>query len=238
MQSEWVDLSTPDGPMRTYVVRPDSERPRAGIVVFQEAYGVNDHIRDVAGRFAQLGLVAVAPELFHRTGRGFEAPYDTDGAWAAIEPHYKALSTTGLSDDAQAAYDFLADGEGLGVIVNAGFCMGGRASYVANAQAPFAAAISFYGGGIAPDLLNLAPKQSGPILMFWGGLDANIKPEHYRAVADALGAAGKTQEQVLFSQAGHGFFCDQRKSYNAQASEQAWALCVAFLRSYAIIEKS
>ncbi|HKE37412.1 MAG TPA: dienelactone hydrolase family protein, partial [Candidatus Baltobacteraceae bacterium] len=138
MQSEWIDLSTPDGPMRTYVVRPDSERPRAGIVIFQEAYGVNDHIRDVAGRFANLGLVAVAPELFHRTGRGFEAPYDTDGSWAAIEPHYNALSTKGFSDDAQEAYDFLAAGEGLGVVANAGFCMGGRASFVANAQAPFA----------------------------------------------------------------------------------------------------
>ncbi|HZZ00449.1 MAG TPA: dienelactone hydrolase family protein [Candidatus Baltobacteraceae bacterium] len=235
MQSEWIDLSTPDGPMRTYVVRPEAE-PGAGIVVFQEAYGVNDHVRDVAGRFAQLGLVAVAPELFHRTSRGFDAPYDTDGSWASIEPHYKALTTKGLSDDARAAYDFIAAGEGLGVVANAGFCMGGRASYVANARAPFAAAISFYGGGIVPDLLDLAPKQSGPILMFWGGLDANIKPEQYRSLADAIDDAGKTHEQVVFSQAGHGFFCDQRKSYNAQAAEQAWALSVAFLRAYKVID--
>ena len=234
MQSEWIDLPTPDGPMRTYVVRPDSERPRAGIVVFQEAYGVNDHVRDVAGRFADLGLVAAAPELFHRTVRGFEAPYDTDGSWAAIEPHYEALTAKGFSDDAQAAYDFLAAGEGLDAVANAGFCLGGRAAYVANARAPFKAAISFYGGGIAPDLLELAHAQSGPILMFWGGLDANIKPERYRAVADALDAAGKTHEQVSFSQAGHGFFCDRRKSYNAQAAEQAWALTVAFLRAYRI----
>lgn len=235
MPSQWIDLATPDGPMRTYVAHPDDNAARSGIVVFQEAYGVNDHVRDVADRFARLGLVAVAPELFHRTSRSFEAPYDTDGAWSTIEPHYKALTTTGLSDDAQAAYDYLIGGAGIEVVANAGFCMGGRAAYVANARAPFAAAVSFYGGGIVPDLLDLARKQSGPILMYWGGLDANIPSENYRAVADALEAAGKTHEQVVFSQAGHGFFCDQRKSYNAQASQQAWALVVAFLRAYGVL---
>lgn len=235
MGSEWIDLTTPDGPMRTYVVRPDSKAVRAGLVVFQEAYGVNDHIRDVAGRFAELGLTVAAPELFHRTGRGFEAPYDTEGAWSTIEPHYTALTAAGMSDDAQATYDFLTQGEGCHVVATAGFCLGGRASYVANARAPFAAAISFYGGGIAPNLLDLAQRQSGPILMFWGGMDSNIPPESYRAVADALEAESKTHEQVIFSQAGHGFFCDQRKSYNAQAAEQAWALSVAFLRAYKIV---
>lgn len=236
MSSEWIDLPTPDGPMRTYVAHPDGNDARGGIVVFQEAYGVNDHIQDVTRRFAGLGLVAAAPELFHRTGRNFDAPYDTEGAWSAIEPHYAALTAKGLSDDAQAAYDYLAAGAGVRVVANAGFCMGGRASYVANARAPFGAAISFYGGGIAPDLLDLAPKQHGPMLMFWGGLDSHIPSTHYRAVADALEAAGKTHEQVVFSQAGHGFFCDQRKSYNAQASQQAWALVVAFLQAYGVVE--
>lgn len=235
MPSEWIDLTTPDGPMRTYVARPDSGAERAGIVVFQEAYGVNDHIQDVTRRFAQLGLVAAAPELFHRTVREFDAPYDTDGAWKKIEPHYTALTANGLGDDAQAAYDYLAKIAGVDRIANAGFCMGGRASYVANARAPFTAAVSFYGGGIAPDLLDLAPKQHGPILMFWGGLDANIQPEKYRAIADALDSAKKSHEQVVFSQAGHGFFCDQRKSYNAQASQQAWALVGAFLSAYGVV---
>lgn len=235
MPSEWIDLPTPDGPMRAYVAHPEGNDGRAGIVVFQEAYGVNDHIQDVTRRFAGLGLVAVAPELFHRTVRAFDAPYDTEGAWPAIEPHYEALTAAGLSDDARAAYDYLVDGAGVRVAANAGFCMGGRAAYVANAAAPFAAAISFYGGGIAPGLLDLAPKQQGPILMFWGGLDSNIPSETYRAVADALESAGKTHEQVVFSQAGHGFFCDRRKSYNAQASQQAWALAVEFLRAYGVV---
>ena len=235
MPAEWIGLTTPDGPMRAYVARPESGAARAGIVVFQEAYGVNDHIQDVTRRFAQLGLVAVAPELFHRTVRAFDAPYDTEDAWSKIEPHYTALTADGLADDAQSAYDYLAEIAGVQRIANAGFCLGGRASYVANARAAFTASVSFYGGGIAPDLLGLAPKQHGPILMFWGGLDTNIPPEKYRGVADALDGAKKAHEQVVFSQAGHGFFCDQRKSYNAQASQQAWALVIAFLRANGVV---
>jgi carboxymethylenebutenolidase len=231
---EMLDLQTPDGPMRAYAARPAQGRPHAGLIVFQEAYGVNDHIRDVTRRFAALGCVAIAPEIFHRTAQNFEAPYDTDGSWAAIEPHYKSLTTEGIAQDARAAYDWLTGSAGVGSVASAGFCMGGRASFIANGHLRLIAAVSFYGGGIAPDLLDLAPQQSGPMLMFWGGLDANIPPERYRSVADALTAAEKTHEQVIFSQAGHGFFCDQRKSYQAQAAQQAWALTVAFVRCYGI----
>jgi carboxymethylenebutenolidase len=96
-------------------------------------------------------------------------------------------------------------------------------------------AISFYGGGIVPDLLPLAQAQRAPILMFWGGLDSHIPPEQYRAVADALTAAQATHEQVVFSQADHGFFCDARASYNAIASQQATAMVNAFLEAYGLL---
>ncbi|MHB8177069.1 MAG: dienelactone hydrolase family protein [Vulcanimicrobiaceae bacterium] len=86
-----------------------------------------------------------------------------------------------------------------------------------------------YAGGIAPDLLPLTAHQHAPILMFWGGKDAHIPPEAYRAVADALSQAGKDHEQVVFSQADHGFNCDARASFHAGASKQAWALVEAFL---------
>jgi carboxymethylenebutenolidase len=91
--------------------------------------------------------------------------------------------------------------------------------------------VSFYGGGIAPDLLDRASRQHAPLLMFWGGKDAHIPPEQYRAVADALTAAGKTHAQVVFSDADHGFFCDRRPSYNVKAAQQAWALVRAFLEA-------
>jgi carboxymethylenebutenolidase len=80
------------------------------------------------------------------------------------------------------------------------------------------------------DHLDLATSQSAPILMFWGGADAHIPPEKYRAIADALTAGGAIHEQVVMSQAGHAFFCDQRSDYNEGAAIQAWALTLAFLK--------
>ena len=108
--------------------------------------------------------------------------------------------------------------------------MGGRAVFTANAALALAAAVSFYGGGIDEDGRRGAASQHGPILMFWGGRDQHIPPEQRRAVADALSAAGKPHEQVVFSEADHGFFCDQRPSYHPGAARQAWALTLEFLR--------
>jgi len=214
--------------MDVYVAHPTGPANGGGIVVFQEAFGVNEYIRDVAGRFAALGFTAVAPELFHRTGPGFEGAYDN---FEPIKPHMAALTTEGLALDSAAAFECLLAQPGVDParVASIGFCMGGRVSFIANATVKLRAAISFYGGG-ANALLDLVPKQSGPLLMFWGGKDQHILPEHHRALADALTAAGKVNEQVVFSQADHGFFCDRRSSYQPGSAAQAWALVQAFLR--------
>jgi len=221
---------------RIFAARPTTSNG-AAILVFQEAYGVNSHIRDIAERFANHGFLAVAPELFHRTAEpGFEAPYDN---FEMVRPHMDALTPESLLEDAHSAYEFAAAQPGIdrSRIACIGFCMGGRVSYLANSALPLRAAISFYGGGIAPELLDRAAQQHGPLLMFWGGKDGHIPPEQYRAVADALIAEDKTHEQVVFSQAGHGFFCDRRPSYHPESAQQAWALCGAFLESYGIFER-
>lgn len=108
--------------------------------------------------------------------------------------------------------------------------MGGRASYLANATLPLAAAVSYYGGRIAPDLLPLAKNMHAPILLFWGGKDKHILPEQYRAVSDALREAGKAYTEVVFSEGDHGFSCDERASYNPKAAKEAWALTLEFLK--------
>jgi len=230
--TERIALDVADGTtMSAYVARPRSGGA-AGMMVFQEAFGVNAHIRSIADRFAELGFVAIAPELFHRTGPGFEGSYtDFEGA----REHMAGLRPEGLNADIDATYAWLRtrglDARRIGAI---GFCMGGRVAYMANARAELGGAVSFYGGGIVPDLLGLATAQSGPILMFWGGLDGHIGPDQYRAVSDALTAAKANHEQVIFSQADHGFFCDARASYNAIAARQAWALVKEFLAAYGL----
>lgn len=218
-------------PMEAYVARPQGKGTHPGLLVFQEAFGVNHHIRDVTERFASQGYVAIAPELFHRTAPpGFEGSY---ADFSAIAPHYQAVTPEAAEADARAIYEWLKANSQVekGNIACVGFCMGGRVSFIANSVLPLRAAVSFYGGGIAPALLDRAAKLHAPMLFCWGGMDKHITPEVRRSVVDAVAAAKKSFVNVEFSDADHGFFCDERPSYNATASRQAWPLTLEFLRS-------
>jgi carboxymethylenebutenolidase len=115
--------------------------------------------------------------------------------------------------------------------------MGGRTAFLAAATVPVACAVSYYGGGIAPNpmtggLLARAGDIQAPCLFFWGGLDKHITPEQTLAVTQAMREAGKVWTSVEFSFADHGFSCDARASYNAEATKQAWAMTLAFLETH------
>jgi carboxymethylenebutenolidase len=228
-EGQFIPLAVGDGTsMQGYVVRPVSAGRKPGLIVFQEAFGVNAHIRDVATRFAAQGFVVVAPELYHRTGTHVEGSYDN---FAALGPHFQALTTDGMAADARAAHAWLAADPEVGSsrIAAIGYCMGGRAAFIANSELPLAASVSYYGGGIAPSLLDRVSRLHGPQLLCWGGKDTHIAPEQTRAIDDALRAAGKPYTTVTFGEADHGFFCDQRSAYHPDVAAEAWALTIAFL---------
>jgi len=235
--TDWVNLDVADGTsMRAYVARPQNGRTHAGLLVFQEAFGVNAHIRDIAERLAREGYYALAPELSHCAAPGFEGAYTN---FEAAMPHMRALKEQNLEADARSAYVWLR--ENLGAmetpIACMGFCLGGRVSFLTNSLLPVKAVVSFYGSGIAPNpmgpgLLNRAGDLHTPQLMFWGGLDQHIGPEQTQTVAAALHTAGKPFVTVEFSDADHGFFCDARPAYNPAAAQQAWALIHAFLNCH------
>ncbi len=229
-RKNFVELKVPDGSsMDAYVARAHGPGRHPGIMVFQEAFGVNSYIRSVADRLAGEGFTAIAPELFHRTAPGFEMGY-TD--FALTQPHTSKLTRENLESDVKATYEWLIKDSQIQSqnIFSIGFCMGGRVSFLANSAVPLNGAVSFYGGGIAQQMLDLAKDLHGPILMFWGGLDKHILPEHTRAVEDALRTAGKEFGSVTFSYADHGFFCDQRAAYSEKASRQAWPMTLEFLK--------
>jgi len=232
IRKENVTLHVADGTsLNAYVASPAAGAKAPGLIVFQEAFGVNAHIRDVADRFAMEGYVAIAPELFHRTGPGFDGAYDN---FPSCMPHMQALTPDGIIADARAAFDWLQNNPQVAPNATAcvGFCMGGRASFLANSGLPLQAAVSFYGGGLVPALLPRATTQSGPILFFWGSLDTHIPKEHVRAIVDAMHEAKKTFVAVEFSEANHAFFCDARPAYKETAAKQAWVLTLQFLKTY------
>jgi carboxymethylenebutenolidase len=215
------------GEMQAHVARP-AEASKRGVIVVQEAFGVTDYIRRIAQRFAGQGFLAIAPEFFHRSApAGTELSY-TD--YPSVAPHIQALTIEGQEADLKAAFDWLvSQGIAENKIAVLGFCMGGRASFIANATLPIAGAVSFYGGGIAQGLLDRAKDLHAPQMLLWGGKDAHILPEHRRAVADALIAAGKPYIDVTFGEADHAFARDVGEHYDEQSTNEAWALVDAFL---------
>ncbi len=228
-KTEYVTLSVSDRTaMRAYVSHP-SGAPKAGLIVFQEAFGVNPHIRDVTDRFAREGYLAIAPELFHRTAPGFEAGY---GDFPSCMPHMQALRDPQLEADMHATFDWLKNnGQGSKeslTISAVGYCMGGRCACLAAIALPLGCGVSYYGGGIAGLTDRLTSLQS-PMMFFWGGLDHHIGPDQVQAVNTAMRETKKPYVNVEFSFADHGFFCDARPSYNAEAAAEAWALTLEFL---------
>ena len=229
--TEWVSIDVADGSkMEAYVARPSGEGPHPGLLLIQEIFGVNHHIRDVAERFAKQGYVVVAPDVFHRFKPRYEGTYDDIPASIALTAN---LTPEGLIADILATHMWLRTtphtaGKKIGVI---GYCMGGRLSFVANGIAPFDAAVSYYGGGTVQNI-DLAAKQHGPILFVWAGNDSYIPLEHQRQVVDAVRAAGKPFVTAEFANVNHGFFCDARSDYNAEASAIVWPLTLGFLATH------
>ena len=175
--------------------------------------------------------VVIAPELFHRTAPpGFEGDYKD---FSLMMPHIKAVTTEAAEADIHATHDWLLSNSQVqqNKISSVGFCMGGRISFIANSVVPLRAAVSFYGSGIATGLLDRAARLHGPALLIWGGLDKHITADHRSAVANALTEQRKPHVSVVFSDADHAFFCDQRAAYKPDAARQAWALTLEFLRS-------
>jgi carboxymethylenebutenolidase len=236
--TENVTLKVADGTsMSAFVARPAGAAQSPGLMVFQEAFGVTSHIRDVTTRLAREGYTAIAPELFHRTAPAGTELSDSD--FPAVMPHMMALSTETLSADAKAAFDWLrsdarTDAARIGCV---GFCLGGRTSFITSASVPIQGAVSFYGGAIGPNprfppLLHLAPELKAPILFFWGGQDKHIPLEQTRPIVDALEQAGKEYVNVRISSADHAFFRDGSAHYSAKGAALAWSLTKEFLDRY------
>ena len=230
IMGKYVEIKVDDGTtMLAWVAEPESQKTKRGLLVFQEAFGVNEHIRDVTSRFAALGFNAISPELFHRTAAPkWEGRYDD---FPSAMPHLQALKEAGLESDVKAAYNWLKTNTGVNDnIACVGFCMGGRASFLANSAVPLKAAISYYGGNI-PSLLHRTGKLASPMLLLWGELDHHIPAEQRNQVTGAMRELKKEYVDIVFSNADHGFFCDARKSYQSNAARLAWDITQSFLNA-------
>ncbi len=227
-------MSEPVAPLHVFTPPPIADYLTAGLIVLQDAFGYNRYLESVAQRFADLGFLTVVPELFHRTG-GVGVEFDDPRGFEANREHMRALQVENVLLDVKHAYAWLlaqdaCPAERVAVI---GWCRGGQGAFYANAHLPLGAAISMYGNRIAPDLLEHAKTQHGRILTIWGGADTYIPTEERRAVVDALSTAGKAHDDVVFSDAGHGFFSPH--AYHEGAARMSWSVSIEFLRATGVL---
>lgn len=216
-------------------VREPDATPKGGVVVVQEAFGVNDHIVDVAGRFSAAGYLAVVPHVFHRSGDPV-LPYDD---LSQVMPHFAALTAEGILADVDTALAHLAEA-GIepaqsGVV---GFCMGGTVALAVATRRDIGAAVTFYGGGLAAGrfgfdgLIEEAPRLRAPWLGLFGDLDQGIPVDEVEQLRAAAASSGQETEVVRYADAGHGFHCDQRDSYHEVSARDAWSRTIAWFDAH------
>lgn len=226
MSTQTIELSTADGPMAVFEAVPEGDAIRGAVIVIQEAFGVNDHIEDVARRFADSGYHAVAPAIFHRAGGG-TAPYDD---FSKVMPLFEGLTDDGVLMDVDATIEHLHEAgfvdESIGIV---GFCFGGRVTFLIAARRKIGAGVGFYGGGIthnsqgmAAPLADEAGSLQTPWLGLFGDEDAMIPVDGVEDLRTKLADSSVKTEVVRYPDAGHGFHCDARESYHDESAKDGW----------------
>jgi carboxymethylenebutenolidase len=215
-----IELKTKDGKTISAYKAEPAGKPRGGIVVIQEIWGVNSHIRDVADRYAKEGYLAIAPAIFDRIEPGVKMDEYTQETMQKGFGYMQKVEQDKALLDVEAAVKEASKAGKVGVV---GFCFGGRMAWLAAARVDgIAASVPYYGGGV-PQLASEKPKV--PVMLHFGEKDAHIpvaSVEEFKKVHPTL--------PVYIYPADHGFNCDQRGSYDAAAAKLAQDRTLEFFR--------
>ncbi|MDD1417063.1 dienelactone hydrolase family protein [Dolichospermum sp. ST_con] len=230
IQTKIIQIPEDNRQMAAYLAKPTAAGSYPGIVVLQEIFGVNVHIRDVTERIAQLGYVAIAPALFQRQSPGFETGYTPKDVEIGRQ-HAAQTTASELLSDIQAAINYLktlpeVKPDGFGCI---GFCFGGHVAYLAATLSDIKATASFYGAGITSrtpgggnPTITRTSEIKGTIYTFFGQKDASIPSEQVDEIAAEFAKYNISHRLFRYDGSDHGFFCDRRASYNSKAAADAW----------------
>jgi carboxymethylenebutenolidase len=225
VRSEWIDVEGPDGRFGAYLAVPPAGRG-PGLLLLQEIFGVNEHVRGVAEQYALDGFMVLAPDLFWRQGHRIALGYEgadrerANALKSSLEPEQTWRDLEASLATLRARPEL---GGGVGAL---GYCLGGRLAFNAAASLGVDAAVAYYGGGIQ-DQLALAEQIRCPIQFHYGALDAHITAEAVESVRQAM--ADKDAEVHVYAAAGHGFNCWARGSYHPASAALARGRSLAFL---------
>ena len=215
MTSSTITLTAADGFQSSAYVSHPSHAPKGAVVVLQEIFGVNAHIRSVADRYAAAGYLAIAPATFDRIEKGVQLGYDAEGMTrgVALKSAVEALPLPGVLQDIQAAVDFAASAGKVGIV---GYCWGGLLVWrAAEKVTGLSAAVSYYGGGMTVGD-EPARKPAVPVMSHFGEEDTHIPVDGVKAFETL-----HPEVEVHLYAANHGFNCDERGSFHAGAAATA-----------------
>lgn len=228
--SSMVKVRTKDGEMPAFLARPTAAGKHPAVIVVMEAFGLNAHIKDVAGRLAAEGYVAIAPDMYFREPNnvvGYDQLPEAIRLMTSLRDDKIVADMGAVVSYLQAQESVRGDRIGI-----TGFCMGGRISFLtACNDTHIKASAPFYGGGIG-GLLDQAAKITCPMLLFFGDQDPFIPNEEVEKVKSTLTRLKKTAEVVVYPGAPHGFFCNERDSYRSEAAQDAWQRLKTFLAKH------
>ena len=231
-----IRLRTSDGEMKCHQAQPRGQGKFPSVMVIMEAFGLNDHIKDVTERIAAEGYVTIAPDLYYRESPnvvGYDQLQEAIGLMQRLDAEKVVVDIQSVI--AHLKSQNFVNGDRIGIT---GFCMGGTIAFVAACKLPtdIKAAVPFYGGSIADDSptapLNAAGGLQAPILCFFGEKDPYISLSQVQRIEDTLRALGKSHEVKVYAGADHGFFCDERASYHPEAARDAWEKTKAWFEQY------
>jgi len=234
-RTSWIKLDVPGttSVMPCYVAQPDGEGPYSAILVIEEIFGINGFVRSVADRLAAEGYVAIAPDIHHRDGAGLDLGYEKEDREIGMQLIPK-LTYDNLRADLGAAVAALRGNPAVkeGQLGCIGFCIGGHVAYLAAAtpELGIKATASFYGGGIAvfgpggtKPTVERTDGIKGKIVCFFGAEDASIPKAQVDTITTALETYGVRHEIVVYPNANHAFFNNDRTTnYDAVAATDAW----------------
>jgi len=220
---EKLTLNAEDGHRLSAYRATPSGTPRGALVIVQEIFGVNAHIRSVADSYAADGYVSLAPALFDRVEPGFETGYTQDDIDRGRTIRGKVGWDQMVMDTKAAVRELAKGGTKVGIV---GYCMGGSMAWLASTRIDgLSAAVGYYGGAVA-DFATENPRC--PVLLHFGETDASIPKEHW----DKVRAAHPEVPTHIYPGAGHGFSCDARGSYHEASAKLARERTIAFLRQH------
>ena len=224
--SRWIDIPADSDSFQGYLALPKTGKG-PGVIILQEIFGVNAHIRSVADQYAADGYVALAPDVFWRTQPRVELGYEGADREKAMELLQKTDLANAVADVGAAASALRALPELGGQVAAIGYCFGGRLAYLAAAEGTIDLGVAYYGGGIQ-NQLDRADSIKVPMQFHYGELDAHIPVAAVGEVRERF--AGRNDAEVhVYPNADHGFNCGERASYNAHASALAHGRTLTFL---------